>query len=140
MNNDEELQRYMMVIEQCKEQMNTLEMQNQYLQAAFADYNKAKLTLENLEKTNEKEIKMLMPIGGGALIDATAKSTDKVLMDIGAGLVSEKTYDDAIKKIDERLEQLQKTQDRLNEMIEQVQSEATQAQEKAQKLMSEHQK
>ena len=140
MNKDEEIQRHMMIIEQCKEQMNTLEMQNSYLQAAYADYNKAKLTLENLEKTNEKEIEMLIPIGGGALIDATAKSTDKVLMDIGAGLVSEKTYEEAIKKIDERLESLQKTQDKLNEMIERVQAEATQASEKAQKLLSEQQK
>ena len=82
MNKDEELNRYMVQIEQYKEQMNQLEMQFQYLHAALADYNKAKLTLENLSNADTGS-EVLLPIGGGVFIDATAKNTSKVLMDIG---------------------------------------------------------
>jgi prefoldin alpha subunit len=139
MTQDEELTNYMYQIEQYKEQLNQLDMQSQYLQAALMDYNKAKLTLENLKKT-DKDVEMLLPIGGGTFIDASAKNTSKVLVDIGSGLVSEKTYDDAIKKIEERVKNLEKTQEKLNEMIGQIQEEASQVSAKAQKIMSEQNK
>jgi prefoldin alpha subunit len=139
MTKDEELTNYMYQIEQYKEQLNQLDMQSQYLQAALMDYNKAKLTLDQLKKT-DKEVEMLMPIGGGTFIDASAKQSSKVLVDIGSGLVAEKTYDDAIGKIDERVKNLEKTQEKLATMIEQIQTEAADVSAKAQKIMSEQEK
>ena len=138
MNKDEELNRYMVQIEQYKEQMSQLEMQFQYLYAALADYNKAKMTLENLSNADTGS-EVLLPIGGGAFIGATAKNTSKVLMDIGGDLVTEKTPEDAIKKIDERLENLEKTQEKMNEMMQNLQNEAAEVSAKAQKLVSEQQ-
>ena len=138
MNKDEELNRYMVQIEQYKEQMSQLEMQFQYLHAALADYNKAKMTLENLSNVDTGS-EVLLPIGGGAFISATAKNTSKVLMDIGGDLVTEKTPEDVIKKIDERLENLEKTQVKMNEMMQNLQNEAAEVSAKAQKLVSEQQ-
>ena len=138
MNKDEELNRYMVQIEQYKEQMGQLEMQFQYLHAALADYNKAKMTLENLSNADAGS-EVLVPIGGGAFIGATAKNTSKVLMDIGGDLVTEKTPEDVIKKIDERLENLEKTQEKMNEMMQNLQNEAAEVSAKAQKLVSEQQ-
>ena len=139
MTKDEELQRYMVMIEQYKEQMNQLEMQAQYLQAAFMDYNKGKITLENISKANDGA-ESLIPIGGGVFIYASVKNTSKVLLDIGSGIAAEKSLDDAIEKIDERLENLQKNQDQLNSMIEQLQSEAADVSAKAQKIINEQEK
>lgn len=139
MTKDEELARYMAIIEQYKEQMNQLEMQGQYLQAAVADYNKAKLTIEQLNNA-EKDTEILLPIGGSSFITATTKETSKVLFDIGAGIVAEKTSEDAIKRIEKRLEELQKTQERLIEAIQNLQNEAAEVSAKAQKLMQEEQK
>ncbi|MCK4364421.1 MAG: prefoldin subunit alpha [Thermoplasmatales archaeon] len=138
MNKDEELNRYMVQIEQYKEQMSQLEMQFQYLHASLADYNKAKMTLENLSNTDTGS-EVLLPIGGGAFISATAKNTSKVLMDIGGDLVTEKTPEDVIKKIDERLENLEKTQVKMNEMMQNLQNEAAEISANAQKLISEQQ-
>jgi len=139
MSNDEELQKYMILLEQYKEQINQLEMQSQYLQAAVMDYNKAKVTLENLSKTDDGS-ETLIPIGGGAFVYASLKNTSKVLIDIGSGLAAEKNFDDAIKKIDGRLENLQKNQERLNTMIESFQAEAADISAKAQKIVNEQQK
>lgn len=139
MNKDEELARCMTLIEQYKEQMNQLEMQFQYLQAAFADYNKAKITLEKLNNATGKD-EILIPIGGSTFINASAKETSKVLFDIGGGLIAEKSAEDAIKKIDERIESLNKTQEKLNEMMQNLQNEANEVTIKAQKLYSEQQK
>ena len=81
MTKDEEFNRYMMIVEQCKEQMNQLEMQSQYLQAAVMDYNKAKITIEKLNEI-EKDTNMLIPLGGGTFIDATAKKQSKILLSV----------------------------------------------------------
>jgi len=139
MTKDEELTKYMALIEQYKEQMNTLEMQSQYLQAAIADYNKAKITIEQLSNT-DTGTEILLPIGGSTYINAAAKNTSKLLFDIGGGIVTEKTSDDAIKKIDKRIEGLQKTQEKLIEAMQNLQNEATEVSAKAQKLLAEEQK
>ena len=55
MTKEEELSQYMYQIEQHKEQLNQLDMQSQYLQSAIMDYSKAKIALEQLEKS-AKEI------------------------------------------------------------------------------------
>ena len=136
MNKDEELQRYMIQIEQCKEQLNNLEMQMNYIQSAVAEYARAKVTVENLEKL-EKETDMIIPIGGGVFLNAKPTNSSKVLVDIGAGYVGEKGYEDAVKKIDERIQMLEKTQEKIQTMIEQVQTEASEISEKAQKLTEE---
>lgn len=136
MTKDEELSRYMILIENYKEQLNSLDMQYSYLQAAIADYNKAKITLEQLIKADDGT-EVLLPIGGSTFVNATAKSTSKVLFDIGGGVVTEKTTEDAIKKIDKRIESLQQTQEKLSSMAQQLQTEATQISDKAQRLLEE---
>jgi prefoldin alpha subunit len=136
MTKDEELSRYMILIENYKEQLNSLDMQYSYLQAAIADYTKAKMTLEQLIKADDGT-EVLLPIGGSTFVNATAKSTSKVLFDIGGGIVTEKTSEDAIKKIEKRIENLQQTQEKLSSMAQQLQAEATEISDKAQKLLEE---
>lgn len=135
MTKEEELSKYMVLIENYKEQLGSLEMQSSYLQAAIADYTKAKMTLEQLSNTDEGT-DILFPIGGSTFISATAKDTAKVLFDIGGGIVAEKTSNDAIKKIDKRIESLQQTQEKLSSMAQQLQAEANEVSNKAQELLS----
>lgn len=136
MTKDEEVSRYMLIVEQCKEQLNQLEMQSQYIQAVIMDYNKGRLTIEQLSKL-EKETEMLIPIGGGVFIRTTAKKQAKILVDVGAGIVAEKTYEEAVKKIDERIQDIEKSQAKLEQMMQNIQNQAEESSEKAQKLMYE---
>jgi len=136
MTKEEEASKYMLIVEQCKEQLNQLEMQSQYIQAAIMDYNKARLTIEHLKKL-DKETEMMIPIGGGAFINTIAKKQEKILVDVGAGIVTEKTYEEAIKKIDERIQSIEKSQARLDEMIQNIQKQGEDAAGKAQKLIYE---
>lgn len=138
MTNDEELTKYMTLIEQYKDQMNQLELQSQYVNAAVADYTKAKMTVEKLNNL-EKGSEILLPIGGSTFINATTNDTSKVLFDIGSGIITEKKSEDAIKKIDKRIEDLQKTQEKLMQMIQNIQAETSEIYSKAQKLMEKQQ-
>ena len=139
MTKDEELAKYMAIIEQYKEQMNQLETQSQYIQAAINDYNRARITIEKLSNA-EKGTELILPIGGSSFINATTNNTSKVLFDIGGGIVTEKASDDAIKKIDQRVEDLRKTQDNIMETIQKLQNEATEISAKAQQLLAEKEK
>jgi prefoldin alpha subunit len=139
MTKDEELTKYLALIEQYKEQMNTIEMQSQYIQSAVMDYNKAKITLENLKNT-DKNREILLPIGGNTFINATLTNPSNVLFDIGAGVVAEKKTEDAIIKIDERIEELQKTQEKLSAVMQNLQNTSAEVSAKAQKLMVESEK
>jgi prefoldin alpha subunit len=138
MTKDEELSKYLALVEQYKEQLNQLDIQSQYLQAAILDYNKAKITLENL-KNSEKDDEILLPIGGSTFINANIKNPSNVLFDIGAGIVTEKKAEDAMNKIDKKIEELQKTQERLLTMMQNLQNESAEVSAKAQKLLSESQ-
>ena len=139
MTKEEELGNCLALIEQYKEQINSLEMQSSYVQAIIAEYNKVKITLEQMGK-NDKKVDVLLPIGGSTFIQANINDTSKVLFDIGAGVVSEKTLPDAIKKIDERVADLHKTQEKLLTIIQNLQKEASEISDKAQKLYAEEQK
>ena len=135
MTKEEELQEHMALIEQYKEQLNSLDVQFSYLQNAIIDQTKAKMTLENLSKT-DTGVDVLFPIGGGAFIDATAKKTAKVLFDVGDGVVIEKTSDDVIGTMDKRIKNLQQTEEKISSMVQKLQTEAAEVTDKAQKLMS----
>jgi len=139
MTNEEELSRYMVLIEQCKEQINSLEQQSSYIQAAILDYNKAKITLENIHSSkNDSDI--LVPIGGNTFIHAKTTDISKVLFNVGAGIITEKKPTDVIKKIDEKIEELQKSQERVVALIQNIENQANEASEKAQKLLNDEKK
>lgn len=139
MSKDEELTKCLTLIEQYKEQINSMEMQSSYLQAIINEYNKVKLTLEQIIKI-DKGSEVLLPLGGSTYIEANVNNPSKVLFDIGAGVVTEKTSIDAISKIDERIQELQKTQEKLLSIIQNLQNEATEVSAKAQQYLSEQEK
>ena len=136
MTKENEIATNLSMIEYYKEQMAYIDMQIQYLQAAVADYHKAKITVEQLDKTKGVD-DILVPVGLGVFINASTKDTSKILVDIGAGIVAEKTVDDAIEKIDGRIEALQENQKKLLSMAQQLQTEAAELSNKTQKLVDE---
>jgi prefoldin alpha subunit len=137
MTKEEELQKYLTLIEYYKEQLKTLEYQFSMIQNTINDQTKAKITLEKMNGIkNDSEI--LLPIGGGALINATLKNSSKVLYDVGEGIVIEKSIEDTIKKVDLRIKELQNAEEKISTMAQQIQNEATNAQNKAEMILSEN--
>lgn len=139
MNKEEELQKNMAIIEYYKEQLKSLELQFSYLQNTIADHAKAKITLEKISK-EKKEADILLPIGGGAFIDAKAKNPAKVLFDVGNGIVIEKTSNEAAEKIGKRIKDLQQTEEKISSMAQQLQNGAADASVKVEKILSEQEK
>jgi prefoldin alpha subunit len=134
MSKDQEVSRNLTLIEYYKEQLTTLDAQLQYLQAAVADFYKAKITVEQLCKTTENH-EILIPIGGGSYLSGLLKDNAKVLVDIGAGLVTERSHEDAVKKIQQRITALQENQQKLLTLAQKIEQEAAELSEKTQKMM-----
>jgi len=139
MTQEEEISKNLQILEYYKEQLNAVDIQAQLMQAALTDYYKAKMTIEQLRKSDEKS-EILMPLGGGTFINGFVKDPQKILVDIGSGLVTEKSIDDAIKKIEERIKNLQKNQERLITTAQKLQAESNELSKKTQKLFEETQK
>ncbi len=139
MTQEEEISKNLQILEYYKEQLNAVDMQAQLLQAALTDYYKAKMTIEQLRKSDEKP-EILMPLGGGTFINGFVKDSQKILVDIGSGLVTEKSIDDAIEKIEERIKNLQKNQEKLITTAQKLQAESAELSKRTQKLFEETQK
>ena len=102
MTKEEEITRNLTLIEYYKEELKAIEIQIQYMQAAIADYQKAKLTVQQIQNADINS-EILIPIGGGTFLSGTLKDKSKILVDIGAGLITEKNGEDAVKKIEGRI-------------------------------------
>jgi len=87
--------------------------------AALAELRVANLTLEGLEK-EEKEVPLVVPIGGGSYIEATLRSADKVVVGVGAGVAIEKTVKEAKENLGNRISDLEKTRMSLEQQLAQV--------------------
>ncbi len=135
---EEEITQNLTLLEYYKEQLRSIEMQAQMLQGALADYNKAKITVENLKKA-EKEDEVIFPLGGGTFINGKVVDNSKVLVDIGAGIVTEKSLDEGINKLEERIKQLQENQEKIYNLGQKLQSEASELSQKTQKMINDSQ-
>jgi len=136
---EEELQRYAVLIENYRAQLESLENQFSLIQAAIAEYSKARQTVEKLGET-ENETEVLIPLGGGVFAYGKTITTSKVLTDIGEGILVEKTLSDAVKTLDKRIENLQQSQDTISRMTQRIQEELAEVTSKAQKLLEEQRK
>jgi len=138
MTQEEEFQQYASLMEYYKNQLESLENQFSYLQAAISDYTKASITIEKLGET-QNDTELLIPIGGGTFSFAKAVETNKILTEIGAGIVVEKKPDEAIEILTKRIDELKKSQDNISEVSQKIQMQLQEVSEKAQKMYSGYQ-
>ena len=134
MTKEEEITRNLTLIEYYKEELKAIEIQMQYMQGAIADFLKAKITVEQIQKA-EVNSEILIPIGGGNYLNGVLKDKTKILVDIGSGLITEKNGEGAIKKIDERIKNLQENYDKLTSIAQKIENDANELSEKTQQMM-----
>jgi len=134
MAKEDEISRNLTLIEYYKEQLGSLEIQQQYLQAALQDIYKSKVTMEQMENA-DKDTEILIPIGGGVYINGSLNNVTKVLLDVGAGVVTEKGIPDAIKKLEEKIKNIQENFEKLLQMAQKIQEESAKLSQETQQLI-----
>jgi prefoldin alpha subunit len=138
MAKDEEITRNLTLIEYYKQQLESIDMQLQYLQSTLADYQRAKLTVEQLHAADENS-EVLIPVGAGTFINGSLKNASNVLIGVGAGLVVEKTVDEAVLKLEERMKRIEENLEKMASLGQRIQSDAEELSRKTQQMMEETQ-
>jgi prefoldin alpha subunit len=139
MTKEEDITKNLTLIEYYKQQLESIELQLQYLQSTLMDYQRAKITVEQLSGVDDNS-DMLIPVGGGTFVNATLKNASNVLIGVGAGLVIEKTADEAVTKLDERIKRIQENLDKMAALGQKIQCDAEELSHKTQQMMEETQK
>jgi prefoldin alpha subunit len=87
--------------------------------AALRELNAAGTTIHGLGDM-KKDSEILMPIGGGSYIKAKVDDTEKVLINIGAGVTAEKAAKDAGGFVENQTAELNKARSSLQDQLIQV--------------------
>ena len=107
------------------------------VRAALTELRVAGMTLEGVEKERE-DAPLFVPIGGGSYIKAKLKSTEEVIVGIGADVAVERTMKEAIENLENRIAELEKTRtslrQQLNDVIGKIQEHRTELEEVTAKL------
>jgi prefoldin alpha subunit len=139
MTKEEEITKNLTLIEYYKQQLESIEMQLQYLQSTLMDYQRAKMTVEQLNAVDDNS-EILIPVGAGTFVSGSLKNASNVLIGIGAGIVIEKSVDEAMGKLDERIKRIQENLDKMVSLGQKIQSDAEELSHKTQQMMDEAQR
>jgi prefoldin alpha subunit len=136
---EEEITRNLTLIEYYKQQLESIDMQLQYLQSTLADYQRAKMTVEQLHAVDENS-ELLIPVGAGTFINGSLKNASNVLIGVGAGIVIEKTIDEAVLKLEERIKRIQENLEKMVSFGQKIQSDTEELSQKTQHMMEKTQR
>ena len=135
MAKEEEITRNLTLIEYYKQQLESIDMQLQYLQSTLAEHQRAKLTVGQLQSV-DKNSEILIPIGAGTFVNGNLKNTSNVLIGVGVGVIIEKT----VGKLEERIKRLQENLEKMISLAQKIQSDAEELSRKTQQMMEETQR
>jgi prefoldin alpha subunit len=139
MTKEGEITRNLSLIEYYKQQLESIDMQLQYLQSTLADYQRAKITVEQLHAADDNT-ELLIPVGAGTFVNGSLKNTSNVLIGIGAGIVIEKPVEEAVVKLEERMKRMQENLEKMVSLGQKIQSDAEELSRKTQQMMDETQR
>jgi prefoldin alpha subunit len=132
---EEELRRLTVEMRLLEQTAETLQSRANMINAVATDLSYARMTLEGLEKENEKS-ELLVPIGGTSYVRAKLENPDKIIVGMGAGVSVEKTREEAKEIIKKRLEDLEKTRASIQQQFAQVAEKINLDRERADALVA----
>jgi prefoldin alpha subunit len=118
MANEREVQEKVIQMRYLEGQANSMQQQMIMAENALISIDTAINSLTELQKSKPTE--SLTPLGAGVFTYTTLKSTEKVLIDIGSGVVVEKPIAESVKILEERRENALSTAKSYADMLENI--------------------
>jgi len=134
MSGKEELTKIAYEMQLYREEAQVLQQQLGNLQLNYASVELAIQTLENIAKLSKGD-QMLLPVGSGAYIKSKVEDNEVALVDVGAGVVVEKSIPDAVKFLGTRINDMDSTREKLQKNFVEVSNRLKSLEESANKLM-----
>ncbi len=127
MSDEEKLQSMVYESRLLEGQYNELNQQQSFLVRAFAEVSASRDALRGLSETASTEI--LIPLGGGVFVKGTALPPSQVLLGIGADVVVERSREEALSFVEERLKEMENAlsgiEARRNEIANRINAQRT---------------
>ncbi len=102
---EQQVQEDLMRLDAYRNQLNQLLQQHQLLSASRADHDRARETLEGLDRI-EPTREVVIPLGAETYLRGTAATGQPVLLGLGSGVVAEVDRAKAVEVLHERLTRL----------------------------------
>jgi prefoldin alpha subunit len=103
---EEQLQEELLRLDAYRGQLSAMVDQHQYLQASRAEHQRAKESLEGLEKTGGTA-ELLIPLGGETFVRGSPSSATRVLIGLGSGIVVEVERPQAVETLAQRITRIE---------------------------------
>jgi len=118
-NREDQTRRLIYELQLMQGTADTLQQRLAILQNALADLRVAEESLKGLSETEEGS-PILIPMGGGTLVNAQLGDTSKVIINIGAEVSIDMPLEDAQKNVAGRLEDVEKTSTSVEQQLQQL--------------------
>ena len=118
-NREDQTRRLIYELQLMQGTADTLQQRLAILQNALADLRVAEESLKGLGETEEGS-PILIPMGGGTLVNAQLGDTSKVIINIGAEVSIDMPLEDALKNVADRLGDVEKTSTSVEQQLQQL--------------------
>jgi prefoldin alpha subunit len=118
-NREDQTRRLIYELQLMQGTAETLQQRLAILQNALADLRVAQESLKALGETEEGS-PILIPMGGGTLVNAQLGDTSKVIINIGAEVSIDMPLEDAQNNVAVRLEDVEKTSSSVEQQLQQI--------------------
>jgi prefoldin alpha subunit len=133
---ENQLRQLLSEMRQMEGTVNILQQRFSQVLAAVSELRLSQKSLADLKET-QPDSNLLVPVGGGAFIDAKMGSIDKVVVGIGAGVSVEMQYDAAVEDVSNRLSEMEKAQASIDQQLRQILAQIESHQSVAERLSAE---
>ena len=138
-NNEAEkkLQEKMLAYRMLESRLNNMAKQRDMIVSKIMEIHSTLMTVEEIEKGSED---VLFPIGSAAYIRGKPVDKEKIIVEIGAGVVMEKTPAEIKKLLEERKKELELATDSLGKEMQNIASSMQKIEADAQEMVIKAQK
>ncbi|HIH78841.1 MAG: prefoldin subunit alpha [Candidatus Poseidoniia archaeon] len=134
MSDDEtELQQLVDTLAQVEQQIRAWEAQLETLSSVRTEIWQARTSLDGLQQESEGR-EMLVPVGYNTSLFATLGSKERVLTGLGSRVYMEASLDEALERLQTRLEEVEKATRNYRESLVQLQNQHAQLRQRAEAL------
>ncbi|MFQ6135040.1 MAG: prefoldin subunit alpha [Nitrososphaerales archaeon] len=98
---EKKIQSLMVEFRLLESRLNEVNSQREILIRALIDARAGLVALRGLDTSSSSEV--LMPLGGGVFVNGETPPVDRLLVGVGADVVVEKSRDEALKYLEERV-------------------------------------
>ena len=116
---EQEIRSKMSMLEMYKARIESYSKNAEVVKISIDEHKRAKETLENYKGLKAGD-EILIPIGGAAFVRAKTADTKKGIIEVGSGVVFEEKIDKILDRLENKLDELNRTQNEIGEQIYQM--------------------